>query len=390
MKTSHKVLMIAAIILAALSMRSPITGVGPVVGVIQQELSLSNSAAGMITTIPVIVFAVFSPFVSKIAGKIGTGRAMAFSMIILSLAIILRSFAGAVGFFVATAFVGLGIVFSNVLIPSIIKHSFPNNVGKMTSVYTTCISGGSAMASAASVPLSKAAGFGWRGALAVWSAISIAAAIAWLMQMGYKAKTSSAEVAEAEKTGSILKSPISWSVACYMGMQSLLFYSLAAWLPSILAAKPGIGENAGYFAAIFQFIGILGSFSVPILAGKFNDQRGISAVVAASYAFCIVTLMFSNSIPLIVIALMLGGLATGSTLSLAMCLISMRTNNAQQTAALSGFAQTFGYSVAAISPTLLGALYDRFATWTAPLLFLLVIVGFLAIAGNYGGKKRTI
>ena len=73
-----------------------------------------------------------------------------------------------------------------------------------------------------------------------------------------------------------------------------------------------------------------------------------------------------------------------------MCLMGLRTSSAAQTAALSGISQSFGYALAAVSPALLGTLYDRTASWTMPIIFLLAMTVVLFLSGIFAGRQRTI
>ena len=77
-------------------------------------------------------------------------------------------------------------------------------------------------------------------------------------------------------------------------------------------------------------------------------------------------------------------------LSLAMCLIGLRTKNASQAASLSGISQSFGYALAAVSPTLLGGIYDSMESWTVPLLVLIAMTVILLISGVQAGRNRTV
>ncbi|NQD98525.1 MFS transporter, partial [Staphylococcus xylosus] len=55
---------ILAIVFIASTLRAPLTSVGPVVDEIKQVMEINNSVAGILTTIPLIIFAIVSPFVS--------------------------------------------------------------------------------------------------------------------------------------------------------------------------------------------------------------------------------------------------------------------------------------------------------------------------------------
>src|SRR5690606_30787137 len=64
-----KFVLLTGIVLVATNLRAPITSVGPVVPQIQDALRLSNTLAGLITTIPLLAFALLSPIAPKLAEK---------------------------------------------------------------------------------------------------------------------------------------------------------------------------------------------------------------------------------------------------------------------------------------------------------------------------------
>ena len=92
-------LLIAGIILLACNLRSPITGVGSLISYIMNDLHLSGSISGLITTVPLIAFAVISPFAGKLAIRFGTGKTLTVSLLILAAGIALRSAGGTCAFF---------------------------------------------------------------------------------------------------------------------------------------------------------------------------------------------------------------------------------------------------------------------------------------------------
>ena len=381
-------LLIAGIILLACNLRSPITGVGSLISYIMNDLHLSGSISGLITTVPLIAFAVVSPFAGKLAIRFGIGKTLTVSLLILAAGIALRSAGGTPAFFCGTAVIGIGIAFGNVLLPSIVKSAFPSKVGVLTGVYTTSIALSAGLSSGVSIPIASGNPFGWRGALAVWLILAIAAILLWLHLWGYRVVSSSTQA--PVRFSSMFKSPIAWNVAIYMGVQSLLFYSFVAWLPAILQSKGVSPDTAGYFASVYQWIGIPASFAIPMLAGRMKGQRLLAGVISGIYAAGLFLFLLEDSYFALLLGVLLCGFCTGACLSLSMCLMGLRTSSAAQTAALSGVSQSFGYALAAVSPDILGALYDRTASWTMPIIFLLAMTVVLFLSGIFAGRQRTI
>ncbi|MGV3240625.1 hypothetical protein ACEF17_11000, partial [Streptococcus hyovaginalis] len=83
-------MIVIGIIFIAANLRAPLTSVGPIVGFIRDDLHISNTLAGMITTLPLLSFAFFSQLVPKLARKFGVEMMILMSIIFLTLGIILR------------------------------------------------------------------------------------------------------------------------------------------------------------------------------------------------------------------------------------------------------------------------------------------------------------
>lgn len=379
--------LVLAVIAGACALRGPITGVGTLIYQIRADFGLNNVVAGFITTIPLLAFAVFSPLVSGWAEKLGTGRVMVGGLVIMAAGMAIRSYAGVAGFFLGTALLGTGMSFANVLLPGITKSAFPQRVGLMTGMYTTFMGTFAGLSIAICVPLSGLSGFGWRGALFVWAALVVVALVFWLPQWRLRLGAGTQNGPGSSKP--ILRSRLAWSIALFTGLQSLLFYSFVAWLPTILQSKGLAADVAGYFSSIFLWVGLPGGFVVPIIAARMRDQRLVTTVVAAVFTAGLL-LFLSPSVPVVLVGTILCGLACGCCLSLAMCLISLRSADAAQTARLSGMAQSFGYALAAVSPTLLGGLFDLTTAWTLPILFLVAMAILFLLAGLKAGKNETI
>ncbi len=79
------------VLLIAVNLRVSFVSVGPVLGNISSDLELSSAAAGFLTGLPLIAFAVFSPLAPGFASRLGLDRALWMSLLILASGIVLRS-----------------------------------------------------------------------------------------------------------------------------------------------------------------------------------------------------------------------------------------------------------------------------------------------------------
>ena len=383
-----KALLFATVIFTALNLRSPIIGVGSLVDAMRADLGLSGSVAGSLTTLPLLVFAVVSPLAARLAARFGTGRTLAVSMFLIAAGAAVRSWLGGGGLLVGMVIIGVGIACGNVLLPVVVKARWPERIGPMTSIYTTAQSIFAGLAAAVCVPLSRIGSLGWRGALAVWGIPALAAAILWLPQWGWKLPLSApAGGGSAVKVG---RSRVAWYCTLYMGSQAILFYSFAAWLPAILAAKGVDSADAGYMASVYQLIGIPANFLAPILAGKLRDQRPLTGAVGALYVTGTVLLWRASGPGALFLAVLLCGFSTGCAFSLCMAFIGMRTRTAADASRLSGMLQTVGYAIASLGPVLTGRLLDASGSWALPMAALTAGVVINSLVGQLAGKPGFV
>ncbi|MBU3174124.1 CynX/NimT family MFS transporter [Clostridium estertheticum] len=391
MNKPTKPFIILTIIFISFNLRAPITSVGSIINLIKGEFNLTSGMAGFITTLPLIAFAVFSPFVSKISSKFGYGLTMLGGLIFIILGELIRSYTNFFGLFAGTALIGMGIATGNVLIPSIIKLRFSKNVGVITSIYTTSMSVFAAIASGVSVPLAIGLKLGWENALAVWTLLTVITVFIWIPQLKEsKITTNSQPIMKNTKGTSIWKSPLAWWVTLFMGTQSLVFYCLVAWLPSIITSRGMSAEFAGMMTLLFQLVGLPATLIMPIIADKFDDQRIITTISSLIYLVGMILLLVSNSTVLIIVSLILIGIGMGGSISLAITFISLRSPNARKAAELSGMSQSAGYLIAAVGPFFIGFIFDRTASFTIPIVILILFIIMLIYFGLKVSKNAFV
>lgn len=85
------ILLIIGIVFISTTLRAPLTAVGPIISYIRDGLDISNVLAGFITTIPLLAFAIVSPFVPKIARRLGMEMTLFLAILLLAIGIIIRS-----------------------------------------------------------------------------------------------------------------------------------------------------------------------------------------------------------------------------------------------------------------------------------------------------------
>ena len=384
-------ILLAGILFLAATIRSPLTSVGPIIGNIRDQLQISNSLAGFLTTIPLLAFAIVSPFTPRIAKRFGMSRTLFYAMIILFAGIVMRSVGTSTLLLIGTFLIGVGIAFANVLLPSLLKLSFPLHIGLMTGLYSVSMSISATLASGIAAPIANQTTYGWQGALGIWGIITLLAIIVWIPQIQKKKEV--IKLGKKDKTTKpaipLWRSPLAWSITVFMGLQSFLFYTTASWIPVVLQTGGMTDEAAGWMLALVQLAQLPMMFIIPVVADKLRDQRVIVIAIFICYMIGYGGVQFGSE-SLTALWMIFIGLGGGSAFGLAMMFFTLRTNTPDQAASISGMAQSIGYTLAAVGPVLFGLLHDYTNSWTAPLYTFMIVATILFISGMYAAKRRYI
>ncbi len=381
-------LLVAAVLLLAANLRPALTSVAPLIGEIRADTGVSHGVAGMLTTLPLLAFALLSPAAPRLARRFGMERALLGSMLVLAAGILLRSSGSAAALFSGTAVLGAAIALGNVLLPGLVKREFPGRAGFMTGVYSAALGISAAFAAGASFPLADQTPLGWRGALAIWAVPALAAAAIWLPQV-WGARHASGAVRAARKVEGLWRSPLAWAVTLFMGLQSLAYYVTLTWLPEILREAGMRAATAGWMLALAQAVSIVAMFLAPVIAGRTPSQRGIVTVAITLSGLGVLRLLLAGSVAgALWVALL--GLGQGACFSLALTFFALRAPDPEHAAALSGMAQSAGYLLAASGPSLFGAIRDATGAWIVPLALLLAVTACLLAAGLIAASDARV
>ena len=380
-KKSNSILIILGVIFLSLILRTPITSVGAILGPLKSILDINNTAAGFITTIPLIAFAIFSPMVAKLSNKAGLEKTLLIAAIVISFGLGLRFYIDTYVFFITTFIIGVGITIGNVLLPGLVKKYYPEKLGLMTGFYAVIMNIGAAVAAGISYPIlsSNIGGEKFSTGLAV----NIWIIIAVINIFVYTAMSKNSSVSEIkdehEKVHGYFKYSKMWTIMLSMGLQSALFYCSVSWFAEIMISKDFSPETAGLLLSISQFAQFPSTFIVPILADKVHNKLIIPVVITIGYLVSLVGMLYtSGNFVLMLTFIIIFALAGGGSFSYVMYLFSVKSRNESEAADISGLAQSGGYLLAAIFPPLLGYIRD-ISDWNKALYVLILTTAVLLI-----------
>ncbi|ECN9525519.1 CynX/NimT family MFS transporter [Salmonella enterica subsp. enterica serovar Virchow] len=379
-------LLIAGILMIATTLRVTFTGAAPSLETIRSDYGLSTAQTGLLTTLPLLAFALVSPLAAGIARRFGMERSLFAAMLLICAGIALRSLPSAALLFAGTAIIGCGIALGNVLLPGLIKRDFSQHVARLTGAYSLTMGAAAALGSALVVPLALH-GFGWRGALLMLMLFPLLAFLIWLPQWR-TTRSANLSSSRALHERGIWRSPLAWQVTLFLGLNSLIYYVIIGWLPTILISHGYSEAQAGSLHGLLQLATAAPGLAIPLILHRFNDQRWIAALVSLLCAVGAAGLWFVPGQA--IIWTLLFGFGSGATMILGLTFIGLRASSAHQAAALSGMAQSVGYLLAACGPPVMGKLHDASGSWYLPLSGVTVLAIIMAIFGLYAGRDREI
>ena len=354
---------------ATLLMRGPVTSIGPIAEDIRRAFEISYSEYGILTAIPIACFGLFSFAAPVLAGRLGLAKAAAAVLLIL--------FIGAFGrlsqswglLLAATACVGAGIALLNAFMPVVVKTADPARVGLLMGIYTGFIGLSGGIGGLTSVPFKNLAG-SIAGTMGFWAAAAAIGLALWLLVIVPAEKPEAAKPAVQPPSGGAAEGlrqmagrPAAWAVTAVMGLQSLLIYTMSAWMPPYWTSIGMSQEQTGVWLFVFLVSGLPAS----VFTSKFMDwcasEAKAEVILAALYLLGLAGWLWGGW------ALLPGsicaGASQGAMLSVACLLMSRKTRSLREMLALSSLAQGVGYLGAGLGPIIFGRLFEGTGGWTA-------------------------
>jgi CP family cyanate transporter-like MFS transporter len=368
-----------AIVLLAANLRVAVGSIGVVLESVRDDLGMSTTVGGVLTTLPVVCFAVFGVGSAGAVRRLGLHRAAALVLVLVLAGLASRAVVHDGALFLLCSIVALaGAAVGNVILPPLVKAHFPDRIPLVSSFYGAALMAGAATASVATVPLSDAFG-GWRAGIGLWAVVAAVALVPWLVLLRrdvHAGPTTSERLALRD----IARSPVAWAMVLVFTAQSAGAYAQFGWFAEILT-DGGVSDGyAGVLLGLISAVGIPLTLALPWLIGLVGDRPylpwAFSAVTAAGW---LGVLLAPSTVPwLWALLLGLGGGAFTWTLTM----IARRTRTTAGTAALSVATQGVGYLIAGLGPFGVGALHDLTGSWTVPLIALIVLSAFIAVFGT--------
>ncbi|MGN2270290.1 MFS transporter [Priestia megaterium] len=369
-------LFLLALILAAFNLRPGLTSVSPVLHGITKDLGMSSTLASLLTSIPLVCFGFCSLFAGRLANRYQPEKMITFAITCIGIATFLRAFTNSSIYLLITALlIGAGIGVVSPLLSGFIKSHFPDKAASMIGIYSTSMVVGASISIGLTTPLQHWFNHSWKNGLAFWSILALLAIPLWLMVIK-QSRIPASNFSQKTKASLPLKNKKAWLLTSFVGIVTLLFYCFAAWLPAIVEEKgwtPAFGGLVGTIAMIAQLPATL---LLPSLLKVLPSRRFWITTFTLSIIIGLSLLCFTNVTP--IVSSICLGVGAGGLVSLTLLLPLDMASSPMEASTWSAMTQAIGYMIGAVGPFIIGLLHDYLGSFV-PTLYLLIIIGFIAI-----------
>lgn len=374
----------------ALSLRAPIIAPTAVIPDITADTGLSAVGAGLLTGLPVLLFALATPLATRSIRRFGPEATIVLCLAGVLAGTVIRSLGPAWVVLAGTVLIGAAMTLGNIAVPVLIRRDVPwNRISAATGAYSATMNIGSMATLLGTAPL--AALIGWRWAIAAWGVVTAAGIAYWLLRQRRAGMagalppvpeaTRMAEprnvhdgpgaAAATKRTAhdrTRFRRVVALLVLAFCG-QSAAYYATTAWLPLLLSDTRGLAPaSSGATASLFQIAAVVGAFGVPLLAAR-TKLWIATAVIALFWVTLPIGLLAAPEA--FVLWSILGGVAQGGGFTAIFSIIPRVAKSNAETASASARVQGGGYLAATCAPPLAGWLNSTTGSWTMPLVLVL-------------------
>ena len=356
-------------------LRLTILSLPPVISLIQRDLHLSGTQIGLLSGLPVVVFAIFAAPGSIVIARVGVRGALLFGLAVTLSGNLLRAgVSDAWQLYATTALMSAGVAVMQPAMAAAVREWMPARPAFGTAVYTNGLIVGEIIPVAVTLPLLlPLLDENWRWALGVWSLPLIATVIAVVLFVS----PTSANTAK-NHAGSWLpqwNSGLNWRIGMTLGSAMSTYFCLNGFLPAYL-------EGRGHHELISEALTALNAGQLPssllllLTADKLQGKRWPYLVLGILFSCSVIGVVTSASTWTALWAA-LAGFSAGAALPLGLALAPLLCDNPKDVPLASAAAFAIGYGFAMLISVLSGAVWDLVGNVNAA--FIVILVGSFPI-----------
>jgi CP family cyanate transporter-like MFS transporter len=218
--------------LGGICLRLTMLAVPPLIPLIHHDLHLDEKGVGALVSLPILVLALASVPGSLLIAKLGVRGALIAGLGAVAVFGALRGSGSTSILFATTFLMGVGVAVSQPAFPSLVREWFPTRIAIATAVYSNGILIGETLPVTLTTPVGvlPAAHGDWRWALALWSILVVASAIA----IGIAAPARGRKLAVPARWWPSWLEGQALRIGLVIGMASAVYFGANAFIPDYL------------------------------------------------------------------------------------------------------------------------------------------------------------
>ncbi len=343
---------LVALLVLALVLRPQIIAIGPLLPAIQADLDVSHGVVGALSAIPILCMGLFAPLGARVGRRLGGRNALALCAgLVIAFGLIRVGAPSAWLVLLLTFGIGLGMGLAGPILPMAVRRNLPGHPALGTGAYATGLVVGSLGAAGLAVALAGPDG-DWRRSLALMSAAGLVSLAIWLILAPHD-RPAEGEVVPPHIAWS---HPAGWVLGLLFGLQSIVFYGVAAWLAAVYVDLGWTDADAAQLVAAFIAFGLVATVTLPLIADRVGTRRGQLVGSALTTLVGLIGLAIAPG-PAFLWAVILG-LGTGAIFPIVLTLPVDAGGTAGDVAATAARMLLIGYVLSAIGPFVLGLARD--------------------------------
>lgn len=357
------------------SLRFTVWAVPPLISIIQQDLDLSGTEVGLLSGLPVILFAIAATPGSTLIARFGVRSTLLTGLAIAAIGGALRGVtSNAWQLYLTSIVMSSGIAIMQPAMAAAVRAWLPERATFGTAVYTNGLMIGQVIPVATMLPLVLPHLGSWRLALGIWSIPLVSTAI--LVAILHPHSTTHAIIGHPVRWLPEWNSRLNWRIGLVLGSIISTFFCMNGFLPAYLSGNghPELISTALTALNLGQFPT---SFLLLLAADKVQGRRWPYLLLGPSLIACVIGIMSSASFWTVFWAAFVGA-TCGAGLALGLALAPLLCRHPDDVARTSAGAFAIGFSFAMLISFLSGAAWDMAGNVDAALIP--IVLGSLPIS----------
>jgi CP family cyanate transporter-like MFS transporter len=389
---------LAGIIVVALNARVMVAVVSPITSLILRDLPLTTSDEGLIGLAAPMCFAFFGAIAAPLGRRYGLEAMMIAALVISTIGQVGRAGAATPTQFIVWTIPALaGAGMGNIITPPLIKKYFPDRLGLVTALYTTF-----ATISTALPPLfiyQIALATGWRFSTGVLAVIGVIGLLPWIGVV-FSSDRAGARLAAIKRRldprtpverppkldTPLWHSPAAWALMLVFATNSIIGYTMFAWLPEMLRDVGETDTEASLHLAVFTLGSLPGALLIPMIVARLKRTWLLPPIFFLGYAVGFLGMTISPGQH--TMAWMILTRVGDAFFPFTMTMINLKTRTTRGSIAMSGFVQAVAYTIAILGPWGFGLLHSITGGWDTSMVALCCILPLQLAAGMVAALSK--